>query len=424
MSLEQPGTDLKPLFETILKEIPAPKYDPEKPFQMLISNLGYSDFLGRLAIGRIVNGTVTKRDQLACINRDGAVVAFKQSSIQCYAGLKLEPTDEASPGDIIILAGVEDVEIGDTICTKERPAALKRISVDEPTIAMKFTVNSSPFAGLEGKFVQSRRLLERLEKEILHNVALRVEKGEESDSFIVKGRGEFQMAILIEQMRREGFELAVGRPQIIFKEKDGQTLEPIEHMFIDCEEKYTGVVTEKLALRKGRMLNLVNHGTGRVRVEFSVPSRGLIGYRNEFLTDTRGTGIMNSYLLGYEEHRGDFPTRTTGSLVCDRQGEAVAYGLFHLEPRGQLFVTPGERVYEGMIIGEHNRDNDLNVNPCKTKKLSNMRASGKDENIQLAPVLPMTLERAIEFIRDDELVEVTPINIRIRKSTLAANQRS
>ena len=232
------------------------------------------------------------------------------------------------------------------------------------------------------------------------------------------------MAILIEQMRREGFELAVGRPQIIFKEKDGKVLEPIEHMFIDCEDKYTGVVTEKLALRKGRMINLVNHGTGRVRLEFSVPSRGLIGYRNEFLTDTRGTGIMNSYLLGYEEHRGDFPTRTTGSLVSDRQGEAVAYGLFHLEPRGTLFVTPGERVYEGMVIGEHNRDNDLNVNGCKTKKLSNMRASGKDENIQLAPVLPMTLERAIEFIRDDELVEVTPINIRIRKAVLAANQRS
>jgi GTP-binding protein len=422
-SLEGEGADLSFLFDTIVEEVPPPAYDPQEPFQMLVLNLGYSDYTGRLAIGRVFNGSAKKNDSLVCLGADGTAKSLRVSALQTYNGPRFEDAEKVEPGDIVILSGIEDVHIGDTICTKESPKALKRVSVDEPTISMLFTVNTSPFSGREGKFVQSRKIAERLEKETMHNVALVVERSTDSDSFIVKGRGEFQMAILIETMRREGYELSVGRPEIIYKTEGEKRLEPIEHLFIDCDEKFTGVVTEKLSQRKGRMINLVNHGSGRVRIEFSIPSRGLIGYRNEFLTDTKGTGIMNSYLSGYEEYRGDFPSRLTGSLVSDRQGEAVPYALFHLEPRGFLFVTPGEAVYEGMVVGEHNRDNDLDVNPCKEKKLSNMRAAGKDENIILSPVLPMTLERAIEFIRDDELVEVTPKSIRIRKRVLAANQR-
>lgn len=422
-TLEEKGNSLNPLFEEIVKEIPPPSYDPNEPFQMLVSNLSYSDYLGRLAIGRIFHGHVKKNESLVCINKENQNNPLKVSKIQVYEGLQFKEVDAVEPGDIIILSGIEDVEIGDTICTVAAPKALKRIHVDEPTVSMQFMINNSPFAGKEGKFVQSRKILERLEKETLHNVALKLEEGDGPENFVVKGRGEFQMAILIETMRREGFELCVGRPQIIFKEKNGVKLEPIEHLFIDCNEDYMGVVTEKLSQRKGQMVNMVNHGTGRIRLEFSIPSRGLIGYRNEFLTDTKGTGLMNSYLQGYEEYRGDIKSRVTGSLVSDRQGETVAYGLFHLEPRGTLFVDAGVPVYEGMIVGEHNRDNDLNVNPCKEKKLSNMRAAGKDENIILTPVLPVTLERAIEFIRDDEFVEVTPKNIRLRKAILKAQQR-
>jgi GTP-binding protein len=284
-------------------------------------------------------------------------------------------------------------------------------------------VNTSPLSGREGKVVQGQRIRERLQKEMLFNVSLQVDFGDGDDSFLVKGRGELQLAILIETMRREGFELSIGRPQVLYREENGQQLEPIEHLQVDCDEAYLGVVTEKLSLRKGKMVNMINSGSGRVRVDFSIPSRGLIGYRSQYLTDTRGTGIMNSYLEGYEPHRGEFPSRMTGSLVADRTGEAVAYGLFHLQPRGRLFVSPGEPVYEGLIIGEHARGNDLNVNPCKAKKLTNMRASGKDENIQLTPVSPMTLEKAIEFIREDELVEVTPKSIRLRKTKLDANSR-
>ena len=284
-------------------------------------------------------------------------------------------------------------------------------------------INTSPFAGREGKNVQSRKILERLQKETLHNVALKVETGETSDSFLVKGRGEFQMAILIETMRREDFELGVGRPQVIMKTENGVQMEPVEHLFVDIHEDFTGIVTEKLSRRLGRMINMVNHGTGRVRLEFSIPSRGLIGYRSEFLTDTKGTGLMNSYVQGYEAFRGEIKSRITGSLVSDRQGDSVAYGLFHLEPRGTLFIGAGVPVYEGMIIGENNREQDLNVNPCKEKKLSNMRAAGKDENITLSPVLPMTLERAIEFIRDDEQVEITPKSIRLRNNVLSATYR-
>jgi len=422
-TLEEKGTNLAPLFEAVLAEVHPPSYDPAEPFQMLVTNLGYSDYMGRLAIGRVFHGVAKRNESLLCIGREDSQKNLKISSLQVYEGLKFTEVDQVEPGEIVILSGIEDVEIGDTICPVATPKALKRITVDEPTVAMKFMINTSPFSGREGKLVQSRKILERLQKETLHNVALRVEEGETPDSFIVKGRGEFQMAILIETMRREGFELAVGRPKIIFKQENGVQLEPIEHLFVDIPEDFMGIITEKLSLRQGRMVNMVNHGTGRIRLEFTIPSRGLIGYRNEFLTDTKGVGLMNSYLQGYEPLRGDIKSRVSGSLISDRMGESVPYGMFHLEPRGVLFVEAGVSVYEGMIVGEHNRENDLNVNVCREKKLTNMRASGKDENVVLTPVLPMTLERAIEFIKDDELVEVTPKNIRLRKTVLPANQR-
>jgi len=422
-SLDIPGVDLGPLFEAILAHVPAPRYDADAPFQMLVADLGYSDFLGRLAIGRVVNGSAHQNESLVRVGEDGKPVPLRVTRLQAYQGPSFTETAEAKPGDIIVLSGLDDVTIGDTICNAQSPVALPRIRVDEPTVSMKFAINTSPLAGREGKNVQSRKILERLEREALSNVAIKVEQSSDQDSFVVKGRGEFQMAILIETMRREGFELSVGRPEVIYKQKDGQRLEPIERVFVDCDETFLGVVAEKLSIRKGRMINMVNNGKGRVRMEFSVPSRGLIGYRDEFLTDTKGTGIMNSLLEGYEAYRGDFPTRFTGSLVADRSGAGVAYGLFHLEPRGELFVKPGDPVYEGMVVGEHNRDNDLDVNPTKEKKLTNMRASGKDENIILTPVRPMTLERAIHFVREDEMVEVTPLSIRLRKSELSAGKR-
>jgi len=422
-SAEEQGRDLTPLFQAILDKIPPPVYDPDEPFQMLVADLDYSDYLGRLAVGKVFHGTVGCNEEMVCLDREEKAIPLRVSKLQVYDGINLKEVESAQPGDIIILAGIEDVAIGDTICTREAPKALPRVSVDEPTISMLFTSNTSPLSGKEGKYVQSGKIRERLYKESLRNVAIRVEDAEETDNFIVKGRGEFQMAILIETMRREGFELMVGRPQVIYKQKSGKTLEPIEHLFIDCDENFIGAVSEKLSRRKGRMVNMVNHGTGRVRMEFTIPSRSLIGYRNEFLTDTKGTGIMNSYLKGYEEYRGSFPLRLTGSLVSDRQGEAVSYALFNLEPRGSLFLTPGEPVYEGMIIGEHNRESDINVNPCKMKKLTNMRASNKDDSIQLTPVIPLTLEKAIEFIKDDEMVEVTPRSIRLRKAFLSAETR-
>ena len=422
-NIDDPRENLTPLFETIVEQVPGPAHDPEEPFQMLVADLSYSEYLGRLAVGRVFHGKAHNNDALACIGADGTAKSLKVSKLQTYDGLQLRETKEAEPGDIVVISGIEDVVIGDTICTRDKPRALKRINVDEPTVSMRFSINTSPLVGQEGKLVQSSKIRERLQKEMLRNVAIRVEDSEERDSFIVKGRGEFQMAIIVEQMRREGFELTVGRPEVIYREVDGKTHEPIEQLFIDCDESFLGIVTEKLTVRKGRMNNLINHGTGRILMEFSVPSRGLIGYRDEFLTDTKGTGIMNSLFAGYEPHRGEFPTRFTGSLVADRAGAAVAYALFNLEPRGELFVVPGEPIYEGMIVGEHNRDNDIDVNPAKGKKLTNMRASGKDEAVTLTPVRPMTLERAIHFVREDELVEVTPQSIRLRKSVLSAMER-
>lgn len=423
-SLDDPGTDLRPLFDAIVEEIPPPRYNPARPFQMLVSDLSYSDYLGRLAIGKVINGSIHAKDNLICIDEKQRKIPLNVSRLQVYEGPGLRDTLTAQAGDIIVLSGIEDVHIGDTICTKEAPEPLKRITVDEPTVAMRFMPNTSPLCGREGKFVQSGKIRERLLREAMKNVSLQIEDLATGEGFVVKGRGEFQLAILIETMRREGFELCVSRPEVIFHTDDqGKRLEPIEHLFVDCETQYTGVVTEKLSRRKGIMTAYVNHESGRTRLEFSIPSRGLIGYRDEFLTDTKGTGIINSYVSGYEPYRGDFPVRHTGSLVADRSGNAVPYALNNLEPRGVLFIQPGDVVYEGMVIGEHNREQDLQVNPCKTKKLSNMRASGKDDAVVLTPVILMTLERAIQFIGDDEMVEVTPSSIRLRKQVLSAQDR-
>jgi GTP-binding protein len=421
--LEESTENLHILFETILKEIPPPAYNPNAAFQMMVSDLGYSDYLGRLAVGKVKNGRVRSGDNLVCIDRENEAVPLRVTRLQTYSGTTLSPADAAEAGDIVILSGIDAVEIGDTITTPDTPNVLPRIHVDEPTISMVFTISDSPFSGREGKYVQAGKIRERLVKETLMNVAIHLEGTDVRERFIVKGRGEFQLAILIETMRREGFEFCVGRPEVIYKNENGQRLEPMENLFIDCSETFLGVVTEKLSVRKGRMVNLVNNGSGRVRMEFSVPARALIGYRDEFLTDTKGTGIMNSSFAGYDTYRGDFPTRHTGSIVADRQGAAVPYALFNLEPRGILFIGPGEPCYEGMVIGEHNREVDVNVNQCKEKKLTNVRASGKDDAVVLTPPRQMTIERAINFIRADELVEITPKSIRIRKAALKARDR-
>ena len=422
-TLESEATDLSHLFDTIVGTVSGPKFDDEEPFQMLVANLDYSEFLGQLAIGKVYNGKVQAKDVLVRIDKDNNPQPLRVVKLQTYIGSGIGETQVAEPGDIVILSGIDNVEIGDTICNKEAPKALPRISVDEPTISMVFGANTSPLSGTEGKFVQSQRIGERLKKETLYNVGLQVELIEGNESFLVKGRGEFQLAILIENMRREGFELCVGRPRILFREENGKRMEPIEHVIIDCGKDYVGAVSQTLSARKGKMVNLSEQSQETTRIEFSIPSRSLIGYRNKFLTDTRGTGIMSSYLEGYEEHRGDFPTRSNGSLISDRAGSAIPYAIFNLSPRGKMFVVPGDIVYEGMIIGEHNLANDLNVNICKTKKLTNVRASGKDDAVTLTPITPPTLEEAIDFIRDDELVEVTPKSIRMRKAVLSASHR-
>lgn len=416
--------NLHALLDAMLSRIPAPQYDDAEPFQMLVSDLGYSDFLGRLAIGKVVNGSANTNDSLVCVGEGGVKVPLRVTRLQCYDGPTFREAEHITPGDIVVLSGVEKVAIGDTICTKESPKPLPRITVDEPTVAMRFSKNISPLAGMEGSQVQSTKIYERLRKEALQNVSIKVEKNAGDDSVTVKGRGEFQLAIIVESMRREGFELCVGRPTIIYKEDaQGHKLEPIEFLRVDCPEIHSGVVMEKLAKRKGQMLDITYDHDGRVTMRFEIPSRALIGYRDEFLTDTKGTGIMHAILKGYEPYRGDFPDRFTGSLVSDRAGSAVAYGLFGLEPRGRLFVVPGDPIYEGMVIGEHNREEDLTCNPTRTKKLTNLRASGKDDAVTLTPVVSMTLEQAIRFIKDDELVEVTPKSVRLCKRILNGQQR-
>jgi GTP-binding protein len=417
------GNDLRPLFEAIVKHIPDPPGDSEGTLQILVANLDYSDYLGRLAIARVFNGTLHLGDEVGIVKLEGAVQKTKITKLYSFEGLKRVDETIGRPGDILAIAGVEGINIGETLTNPESPAPLPHIQIDEPTIAMVFTINTSPFAGREGHYVTSRNLRERLEKELLTNVSIRVEEAGGPDAFRVMGRGELQLAILIETMRREGYELTVGKPEILTKTVDGRLQEPVEMLIIDCPETFLGVVIEKLGSRKGKMVKMVNHGSGRVRLEFHVPTRGLIGLRSEILTDTRGTAIMNSLFHGYIEWQGDIPMRPTGSLVADRAGKTTAYAIYNLQERGEIFVTPGTEVYEGMVVGENARSVDLDVNIIKEKKLTNMRSSTADEAIRLVPPRILNLEQAIEFIREDEYVEITPLTIRLRKKVLQANKR-
>jgi GTP-binding protein len=417
------GEDLRPLFDAIVERIPPPKGDPAGPLQILVANLDYSDYLGRLAIARVFNGTMRTGEEVGIAKLDGAVEKTKITKLFSFSGLKRTDITETELGDIVAVAGVEGITIGDTITNAENPAALERIVIDEPTIAMQFTVNTSPFAGREGTYVTSRNLRERLDKELLTNVSIRVEETGSTDSFKVLGRGELQLSILIEMMRREGYELMVGKPEIVTRRVDGKLMEPVEHLTIDVPETFVGVVMQQLGERKGEVANMHNHGYGRVRVEFRVPSRGLIGLRSQLLTDTRGTIVMNSLFDGYTEWQGEIPHRPTGVLVADRAGVTTSYALYNLQERGELFVGPGVEVYEGMVIGENAKDTDLDVNVVREKKLTNMRSSTADEAIRLIPFKQLNLEQAIEFIADDEFVEVTPKSLRLRKKVLPSNQR-
>jgi len=423
MSLEDPSTDLRPLFEAILKHIPEPPGNPEATLQMLVANLDYSDYLGRLAIGRVFEGTLNLGDDVSIAKLDGSLQKTRITKLYSFEGLKRVDETIGRPGNLLAIAGVEGITIGETVTSADNPKPLRHIQIDEPTIAMTFTINTSPFGGREGAYVTSRNLRDRLDKELLTNVSIRVEEAGGPDAFKVMGRGELQLAILIEMMRREGYELMVGKPEILTRSLNGKVEEPLELLVIDCPEAFLGVVIEKLGSRKGKMIKMVNHGSGRVRLEFHIPSRGLIGLRSEILTDTRGTAIMNSLFHGYIAWQGDIPTRPTGSLVADRAGKATGYAIFNLQERGEIFVTPGTEVYQGMVVGENARDADLDVNIVKEKKLTNMRASTADEAIRLVPPRILNLEQAIEFIRDDEFVEVTPQSIRLRKKVLKANQR-
>jgi GTP-binding protein len=421
--LEEESINLQPLFDQIVETIPCPRELRSDSLQLLVANLDYNDYVGRLAIGRIFSGEIKVGDQILVVKPDRTTHKTKVSQLYVFEGLKRESVDKAGFGEIVALAGIENINIGDTITTVDNPHPLPSIAVDEPTIAMIFGVNNSPFAGREGKFVTSRQLKERLDKEILGNVAIRVEDTESPDQFKVSGRGELQLAILIEMMRREGYELQVSKPEAITRNVDGQMLEPIEAVVVDCPDEFIGVVTEALGRRKGQMTKMINHGTGRVRLEFEAPSRGLIGFRNEFLTETKGTGLLNTMFLRWGEWQGTMRGRATGSLVADRTGDTTTYALFNLQERGTLFARPGTKVYEGMIVGENARAVDLDVNAIKEKKLTNMRASTADEAMRLVPPKELSLEQALEFIADDELVEVTPQMIRLRKRVLPANQR-
>ncbi len=422
LGMDDRSGDLKPLFDLILDTIPAPEGDPDGLLQLLVTNIDYSDYVGRLAIGRVFSGTVRVGDRVAVTGGGGEPVRTRITSIYAFDGLERVEAREARAGDIVALAGIEGITIGDTITDIERPKPLPRIKVDEPTISMVFSVNTSPFAGKEGEYVTSRKLRDRLEKELLYNVSIRVEFGG-NDSFRVMGRGELQLAILIEMMRREGYELSVSMPETVTKEVGGVLHEPMELLVIDVPEEYVGVVTQQVGMRRGKMLRMQNNGHGRAVLEFRIPSRGLIGFRSQFLTDTRGTGLLNHLFDGYEPWHGPITKRKTGALVADRPGKATAYALYHIQPRGTLFIKENTPVYEGMIVGENSRENDLDVNITKEKKLTNMRAAAADDALQLVPPRLMSLEQAVEFIREDEVVEVTPRSVRLRKKVLAANKR-
>ena len=417
------GTDLKPLFDAIVEHVPPPRGNPAAPLQMLVSNLDASDYLGRIAIGRIFNGSVKLNDQVAVVKLDGTVKPTKVTKLFAFDGLKRIEIDHAAAGDIVCLAGIEDITIGETIADPEQRLAIPAVAVDEPTVSMIFGVNTSPMAGRDGQYVTSRNLRDRLARELLGNVSIRVEDTDTPEQMRVIGRGELQLSILIEMMRREGFEIQVSRPDIVTKEIGGVRMEPVEELIIDVPEDFQGVVIAQAGTRRGVLSKMVNHGSGRVRLDFRIPTRGLIGFRSQFLTDTRGTGIMNHLFSGWEPWHGGIAARATGALVSDRVGIATAYAIFNLQERGEILVDPGTAVYEGMVIGENARVNDMDVNVTKEKKQTNMRASSADEAIRLIPPRRMSLEQAVEFINDDELVEVTPKSIRLRKRILASNMR-
>jgi GTP-binding protein len=421
--IASPAQNLQSLFEAIVDHVPPPRGNPDAPLQMLVANLDASDYLGRIAIGRVFNGTVKLNDPIAVLKLDGSVAETRVTKLYAFDGLKRVEIDQAAAGDIVCLAGIEDITIGETIASPEHRVAIPPIAIDEPTVSMIFGVNTSPMAGRDGQYVTSRNLRERLAKELLGNVSLRIEDTDSPEQLTVIGRGELQLSILIEMMRREGFELQVSRPDIVTKEIDGVRMEPVEELVIDVPEEFQGVVIAQAGTRRGIVSKMVNHGSGRVRLEFRIPARGLIGFRSQFLTDTKGTGIMNHIFAGWEPWHGAIPARAAGALVADRTGVTTAYAIFNLQERGEIFVDPGTPVYEGMIIGENARPNDLDVNVTKEKKQTNMRASTADEAIRLIPPKKLSLEQAIEFINDDELVEVTPKSIRLRKRIVAANQR-
>lgn len=424
-SLEETGENLKPLFDQIIETVPPPRAYRSDTLQLLVANIDYNEYVGRLAIGRIYSGEIAKNQEVIVSKRDNSTQKTRVKELFAFEGMKRAPITSAGVGEIVALAGFDDINIGETITLVENPRPLPVIAVDEPTIGMIFGVNTSPFSGTEGKFVTSRQIKERLDRELLGNVALRVEDTEAAEQFKVSGRGELQLAILIEMMRRENYELQVSKPEVITKrdEKTGELMEPIELVVVDVPEEFIGVVTEAMGRRKGQMTKMINNGTGRVRLEFETPSRGLIGFRGEFLTETKGTGLLNTLFLRFDRWQGEMKSRATGSLVADRLGEATTYAIFNLQERGTMFIRPQTKVYEGMIVGENARGQDMDVNIIKEKKLTNMRASGSDDSMRLVPAKELTLEQALEFIADDELVEVTPKSIRLRKRVLRANER-
>jgi len=421
--LEKPGESLQPLFDAIVESVPPPRGNPEAPLQILVANLDSSDYLGRIAIGRVFNGTVKLNGPVSVLKLGGSIELTKITKLFAFDGLKRVEIEQAAAGDIVCLAGIEGITIGETISDPENHVRITPPAIDEPTVSMVFGVNTSPMAGRDGQYVTSRNLRDRLTKELLGNVSLRVEDTDSPEQLKVIGRGELQLSILIEMMRREGYEVQVSRPDIVTKEVDGVKMEPIEDLVIDVPEEFQGVVIANSGARRGVMTKMVNHGSGRVRLEFRIPARGLIGFRSQFVADTKGTGIMNHLFAGWEPWHGAIPSRTTGALVADRIGMATAYALYNLQERGEIFVEPQTPVYEGMVVGENSRQNDMDVNVTKEKKQTNMRASTADEAIRLIPPRQLSLEQAIEFINDDELVEVTPKTIRLRKRILAANLR-
>jgi len=417
------STDLLPLFETILEAVPGPEAHDDAPPQLLVTNLDYDPYVGQLVLGRLFHGRLGMGRSYGLCREDGSVKSVRFSALYSFAGLERRQVEEVEAGDIVAFAGVDNVRIGDTLADLENPRPLPRLHVDEPTVSMVFRVNNGPMAGREGKFLTSRQINDRLQVETLRNVAIEVRPADRPDAFEVCGRGELQLGILIETMRREGFELMVSRPEVLTRTIDGERHEPMEHLFLDVPEEYVGVVTEKLSVRRGRMHNLVNHGTGRVQLEFKIPSRGLIGFRGEFLTDTKGAGVMNSLMHGWEPWAGAIPQRTSGALVADRAGRVTAYASFGLEERGELFLAPGTEVYQGMIVGERNRAGDLDVNICREKKLTNMRSSTSDILVTLRPPWVLSLDQALEFIAEEEYVEVTPSSLRLRKAELETGKR-